>query len=134
MTDRRPDCVYGVLVRDGKVFMTRYFEETVPALGLPGGVFRPLAEDRKGELRAHIHDQLGIAARAIWAQGAFMYRHPLDRRDRFCGFYTVWEWDGEVPADGGVWLDATEVQASELPASLRILLLSVLATLAVRTR
>lgn len=134
MTDRRPDCVYGVLVQDGTVFLARYFEAAVPELGLPGGVFRPLAEDRKVELKAHLHDQFGIAARAIWAQGAFMYRHPLDTRERFCGFYTVWEWDGEVPAAAGVWLDATGVQASELPASLRILLLSVLATLAVRTR
>ena len=130
MTDRRPDCVYGILVRDGHAFLARYGD----AFGLPGGVFRPLAEDRKVELRAHLFDQLGIEARAIWAQGAFLYQHPTDDTERFSGFYTVWEWAPGVPLDAGAWFDAEAVSAIDVPASLKILLLSVLATLAVRTR
>jgi hypothetical protein len=130
MTDARPDCVYGILVREGNVFLGRYGNE----LGLPGGVFRPLADDRKVELKAHLFDQLGIRASAVWAQGAFLYRHPLEGRERFCGFYTVWEWEGEVPSDAGRWLDEPAVSALVSHPSLRILLLSVLATLALRTR
>ncbi len=130
MTDRRPDCVYGVLVREGTVFLARHGA----ALGLPGGVFRPLAEDRKVELRAHIEDQIGVRARAIWAQGAFLYRDPTEECERFSGFYTVWEWDGEVPAEAGEWLDVEAVSAAPLMPPLRILLMSVLATLALRTR
>jgi hypothetical protein len=127
--DKRPDCVYGILVREGTVFLARYSD----ALGLPGGAFRPLAEDRKVELRGHLADQLGIDARAIWAQGAFLYQHPTEERERFSGFYTVWEWDGNVAADAGEWLDSDSVAASDLPAPVRILLISVLATLALRT-
>ena len=130
MTDRRPDCVYGLLVRDGLVFvraMDGHF-------GLPGGVFRPMAEDRKVELRAHLWDQLGIEARSIWAQGAFEYRNPDAERECFCGFYSVWEWDGEVPDNAGRWMTADELAMTAIPASLRILLFSVLQTQAVRTR
>ena len=93
MTDRRPDCVYALLVREGRVFvraMDGHF-------GLPGGVFRPMAEDRKVELKAHLWDQLGIEATAVWAQGAFEYRNPDEDREKFCGFYSVWEWTGDVP-------------------------------------
>jgi len=129
MGDRRPDCVYGILVREGRVFLARYGD----GRGLPGGVFRPLAEDRKVELGGHLAEQLGIAARAIWAQGAFLYRHPTEERERFCGFYTVWEWDGDVATDAGEWLDSDAVAASELAPPVRILLISVLATLALRT-
>ena len=129
MSDRRPQCVYGVLVHQERVFLARYGD----ALGLPGGVFRPLAEDRKVELRGHLADQLGIEARAIWGQGAFLYRHPSEERERFSGFYTVWEWTGDVATNEGEWLDSDRVSASELPPSLRILLISVLATLALRT-
>ncbi len=130
MTDRRPDCVYGILVRDGRAFLARYGNE----LGLPGGVYRPLAEDRKIELRAHLFDQLGIEARAIWAQGAFLYRHPQETQERFSGFYTVWEWTPDVPPEAGTWVDTAGVSTLGVPPSLKILLLSVLATLAVRTR
>ena len=35
MTDRRPECVYGILVRDAHVFLVRQDQ----GLGLPGGVF-----------------------------------------------------------------------------------------------
>ncbi|HMO96228.1 MAG TPA: hypothetical protein PKD27_08895, partial [Tepidiformaceae bacterium] len=79
MTDRRPDCVYGILIREGRVFVRAM--DGGP--GLPGGVFRPLAEDRKVELRAHIWDQLGIEVRAVWAQGAFDYRNPDETEQRF---------------------------------------------------
>lgn len=130
MSDRRPECVYGILVREGRVFLSRVGD----GVGLPGGVFRPLAEDRKVELRAHLYDQLGIEARAIWAQGAFLYRQPGERRERFSGFYTVWEWDGEIADEAGVWVDAAGAESVDVVVSLRILLLSVLATLAVRTR
>jgi len=130
MTDARPDCVYGVLVRDGRVFVA----SCDGALGLPGGVFRPLADDRKGELKGHFFDQLGIRASAVWAQGAFLYRHPLEPRERFSGMYTVWEWEGDVAPGAGLWLDAEGVARADLPPSVRILLTSVLATLAVRTR
>jgi hypothetical protein len=130
MSDRRPECVYGVLVRERRAFLLR----TEAGRGLPGGVFRPLAEDRKIELRAHLYDQLGIEARAIWAQGAFLYKHPAEERERFSGFYTVWEWDGDIPEDAGEWLDADAVTASDLAPAIRVLLLSVLATLALRTR
>jgi hypothetical protein len=130
MTDRRPECVYGVLVREGRAFLA----SNGGALGLPGGIFRPLAEDRKIELRAHLYDQLGIDARAIWAQGAFLYRHPNEQQERFSGFYTVWDWDGDIASDAGEWLDADGVGAAELPTAIRVLLLSVLATLALRTR
>ncbi len=129
MSDRRPDCVYGILVRDERVFLRAYGEQ----LGLPGGVFRPMADDRKAELRAHLWDQLGIEATAIWAQGAFDYRNPDEERERFSGFYTVWEWRPDVPAASGLWLGSNEVAASPMVPSLRILLLSVLATLAIRT-
>lgn len=127
--DRRPECVYGVLVRDERVFLT--WHEGAP--GLPGGVFQPLAEDRKAELRAHLADQLGIDARAIWAQGAFDYQHPAQAAPRFSGFYTVWEWTNGIAEGKGVWLDTEGVSATGLPAPLKILLISVLNTQAVRT-
>jgi len=130
MTDRRPDCVYGLLVREGQVFvrsMDGHF-------GLPGGIFRPMAEDRKVELKAHLWDQLGIEATRVWAQGAFDYRNPDEDREKFSGFYSVWEWEGDVPGGGaGRWLSAEEVPMTALPSSLRILMLSVLQTQAVRT-
>jgi hypothetical protein len=121
--------VYAVLVREGRVFvraMDGHF-------GLPGGIFRPMAEDRKVELRAHLWDQLGIEGRSVWAQGAFDYRNPDEDREKFCGFYTVWEWDGEVPESAGRWLSADDIAMTALPSSLRILLFSVLQTQAVRT-
>ena len=129
MTDRRPDCVYSILVRDGRVFvraMDGHF-------GLPGGVFRPMAEDRKVEVAAHLWDQLGIEASAIWGQGAFVYRNPDEDRERFCGFYSVWQWTGDVPESAGRWLNDSELAMTALPASLRILLLSVLHTRAMKT-
>ncbi len=129
MTDRRPDCVYGILIREGRVFL----REMDGALGLPGGVFRPMAEDRKVELRAHIWDQLAIEARAVWAQGAFDYRNPDEERKRFSGFYTVWEWEPDPATELGRWFDTDQVAASPLAPSLRILLQSVIATQAVKT-
>lgn len=129
MTDRRPDCVYGILIRDGRVFL----RSMGGAFGLPGGTFRPLAEDRKNELRAHLWDQLEIEARAVWAQGAFDYRNPDEERERFSGFYTVWEWEPEPAAGLGRWFDTDQVAASSLVPSLKILLQSVIATQAVRT-
>jgi hypothetical protein len=131
MTDSRPDRVYGILVREGRVFM----RESERGPGLPGGVFRPLADDRKVELKAHIHDQLGVQATAVWAQGAFDYRDAEEEREAFCGFYSVWAWDGEIAPSAGRWLDARGV-ASEpgLPPSLRILLTTVLDTVAMKTR
>jgi hypothetical protein len=129
MTDRRPDCVYGILVRGDRVFLRAMDGH----FGLPGGVFRPLAEDRKVELKAHLWDQLGIEARAVWAQGAFEYRNPEEDREKFCGFYSVWEWDGDVPDETGRWLTADELAMTAVPASLRILLFSVLQTQAVKT-
>ena len=129
MSDRRPDCVYGILVREDRVFVRTQDGH----FGLPGGVFRPLAEDRKVELKAHLWDQLGIEARAVWAQGAFEYRNFDEDTEKFCGFYSVWEWDGEVPPVAGRWLTAGELAMTPLPASLRILLFSVLQTLAVKT-
>lgn len=130
MTDKKPDCVYGLLIRDRHVFvrsMDGHF-------GLPGGIFRPMAEDRKVELRAHLWDQLEIEARSIWAQGAFMYRNPDETREKFCGFYSVWEWEGDVSDTAGRWLTEGEIAMTALPSSLRILLFSVLQTQAVRTR
>jgi len=118
-----------VLVRDGRVFvraMDGHF-------GLPGGIFRPMAEDRKVELRAHLWDQLGIEATTVWAQGAFDYRNPDEDREKFSGFYSVWEWEGEVPAAAGHWLDTDEIARTALPSSVRILLFSVLQTQAVKT-
>jgi hypothetical protein len=129
MTDRRPDCVYGLLVRDQRVFVRAMGGH----FGLPGGVFRPMAEDRKVELRAHLWDQLSIEARAIWAQGAFEYRNPDETAEKFSGFYTVWDWDGEVAEDAGRWLNQDEIAMTALPSSLRILLFSVLQTQAVKT-
>ena len=127
--DRRPDCVYAVLVREQRVFLAWHDG----ALGLPGGVFQPLAEDRKVELRAYLADQLRIDARAIWAQGAFDYHHPAQQGPRFSGFYSVWEWKNGIPSEAGVWLDADAVFETELPAPLKILLISVLNTQAVKT-
>lgn len=129
MTDRRPDCVYGILIREGRVFLREMGGE----LGLPGGIFRPLAEDRKVELRAHIWDQMEVEARAVWAQGAFEYRNPDEERERFSGFYTVWEWEPDPAPELGRWMDAVEVAASRLVPSLKILLQSVIATQAVKT-
>jgi hypothetical protein len=128
--DNRPERVYGILVRDHCVYLTSYGDEH----GLPGGVFRPLAEDRKVELAEHIRDQLGVEARAIWAQGAFRYRHPLEEAERFSGFYTVWEFEGVLPQGAGAWFDRHTLEDAILPPSLRILLLSVLSTEALRTR
>ncbi|HEX6032318.1 MAG TPA: hypothetical protein VFY90_12875 [Tepidiformaceae bacterium] len=130
MTDRRPDRVYGILVREGRVFLAAQAGE----LGLPGGVFRPLAEDRKVELKAHLWDQLGIEAGAIWAQGAFDYRAPGEDREYFSGFYTVWDWAGDVPEDAGIWTDVPSLAGTALVPSLKILLTSVLNTQALRTR
>jgi hypothetical protein len=129
MTDRRPERVYGILVREGRVFMRSFRAE----LGLPGGVFRPLAEDRKVELRAHLRDQLGIEATRVWAQGAFTYRNPDETSEAFSGFYSVWEWDGELDEGLGTWLDLEGVAASALAPSAKILLTSVLSTTALRT-
>lgn len=129
MTDRRPERVYGILVRDGRVFLRSLGGE----LGLPGGVFRPLAEDRKVELKAHVWDQLGIEATRVWAQGAFQYRNADEQSEAFCGFYTVWDWDGEVEEALGEWMNLDGVAASHLVPSLKILLTSVLNTTALRT-
>lgn len=128
--DNRPERVYGILVRDHRVFVTREAQEQ----GLPGGIYRPLAEDRKVELAEHLRRQLGIEASAIWAQGAFQYQHPAETRERFCGFYSVWHWQGEVDSSAGEWLSEEGLAAARMPASLRILLLSVLRTEAVRTQ
>lgn len=131
MTDRRPERVYGVLRRADSVFL-----RALPGgLGLPGGVFRTLAEDRKVELAGHISDQLGIVAKNIWAQGAFNYRDNSEADEAFSGFYTVWDWDGEIPPGAGSWLDRAAVESGAgLPGSLRILLLSILDTVAMKTR
>ena len=129
MTDKKPDCVYALLVRDGRVFVRAIDGH----FGLPGGVFRDMAEDRKVELRAHLWDQLGIDARSIWAQGAFQYRNPDEEREKFSGFYSVWEWDGDVHDAAGRWLNSDEIAMTAVPASLRILLFSVLQTQAVKT-
>jgi hypothetical protein len=128
--DSRPDCVYGILVRDGRVFVGHYGN----GRGLPGGVFRPLAEDRKVELAQHLEDQLGIFATTIWAQGAFDYQHPVEERRKFSGFYSVWDWEGDVPAEAGEWADIDGIAALDIVPSLRILLTSVLSTHVVRTR
>lgn len=131
MTDRRPERVYGVLVDDGRVFLRA---RGANELGLPGGVFRPLAEDRKVELKAHLQDDLGIRATRLWAQGGFDYQAPGEAVAVFSGFYSVWEWDGEVPGDCGRWVTRDELAwVAGLPQSLRILLLSVLETVAMRT-
>jgi hypothetical protein len=129
MSDRRPERVYGVLVRGGRVFLARCGD----GIALPGGAFAPLAGDRKEELRGHLLDQLGIMGRTIWAQGAFDYQRPGEERAHFSGFYSVWEWDGEPAGAGGYWLDAAEVAVSGLAASLKILLTSVLDAKAMRT-
>ncbi len=128
MSDDRPDRVYAIIVRDRRVFVTRHGL----GYGLPGGVFRKLAEDRKVELAEHLREQLGIEPVASWAQGAFFYRHPAEDREYFSGFYSVWEYDGEIGA-GGEWLDEADIAASLMPASMRILLTSVLNTRAERT-
>lgn len=129
MTDRRPDCVYGILIREGRVFL----RSMDGRFGLPGGIFRPLAEDRKVELRAHLWDQLAIEARAVWAQGAFEYRNPDEETEKFSGFYTVWEWEPDPAPALGRWFDSSQVAASTLVPSLKILLQSVIATQAVKT-
>lgn len=125
--DNRPACVYGILVRDGRAFMMHYGN----ARGLPGGVFRELAEDRKVELAQHIEDQLGVAATHIWAQGAFDYQHPAESKRLFSGFYSVWDWEGDVREDAGSWVGLDEVAGLDVPPSLRILLTSVLSTVVV---
>jgi len=139
MTDQRPECVYGVLVRDHEVFLALYPIDggAASGWGLPGGAFRPMAEDRKVELRAYLWDQLGITVRqgAVWAQGAFRYRHPAEPGERFSGFYSVWEWDGEPRPGAGAWfsIDDLPTHAPGLTASLRILLVSIIETTALRT-
>jgi len=129
MTDRRPDRVYGLLVREGRVFVLR----TPSGPALPGGEFRPLAEDRKAELAAHIYDQLGVEVRSIWGQGAFEYRDPLEARPGFSGFYSVWEFEGTIPAGSGEWLDPGGVAASSLDPRVKVLLTSLLDTKAMKT-
>ncbi|OAI38787.1 hypothetical protein AYO38_09010 [bacterium SCGC AG-212-C10] len=130
MSDRRPDRVYGILVRDEQVFLAHHGG----GLALPGGDFRPLAEDRKVELKAHLFDQLGIEASAIWAQGGFMYQRPGEQDQHFAGFYSVWEWEGDIPIDKGRWVTEAELMGVNVPPSLRILLVSILNTKALRTR
>jgi|GEM_PF-1119020 len=129
MTDRRPERIYGILVKDGRVFLRREGD----SFRLPGGLFPPLADHRKNELKALLYDQLGIIADAIWAQGAFDYQAPGEDRPYFSGFYSVWTWEGEIPPDAGQWLTKQEIMDSNLVPSLRILLYSVLETLALRT-
>ncbi len=130
MTDRRPDRVYGILVREGALFVRPIAGE----YGLPGGVFRPMAEDRKVELRAHLHDQLGIEATNVWAQGGFDYQAPGEERPYFSGFYSVWGWSGEIPASAGSWVTGEALAGMPgLPGPLRTLLLSTLDTVAMRT-
>ena len=97
MSDQRPERVYGVLVREGQVFLSAHEGR----FGLPGGVFRPMAEDRKVELKGHLEEQLGVRATAVWAQGGFDYQHPAEEEARFSGFYSVWEWTGEVAEAAG---------------------------------
>lgn len=130
MTDSRPARVYGILVDDGRAFLCRYGAR----FGLPGGVFRPLAEDRKAEVRGHLLDQLGVMSRAVWAQGAFIYHHPNEEIPQFSGFYSVWEWDGDLRRDCGEWFDAGQIATVDVDPGLRVLLLSVVSTQAVRTR
>lgn len=130
MSDRRPDRVYAILVRDGRAFLANAGRGLAP----PGGVFRPMAEDRKVELKVHLYEQLGIEARAIWAQGGFMYQRPGEEDEHFSGFYSVWGWDGEVPEGAGRWVGPDDLAALTVPPSLKILLLSVLSTNAEHTR
>jgi hypothetical protein len=130
MSNRRPDRVYGIIVRDHRVFLAEYDGR----FGLPGGVFRPLAEDTKVELAVHLAEQLGIKSTRIWAQGAFVYHHPAEAEEALSGFYTIWDWEGEVPDGAGHWIDNRGLLEYDLPPSLRILLLSVLETEAIKTR
>ena len=131
MSDRRPDRVYGVLVREGELFMSAHEGQ----FALPGGVFQPMAEDRKAELKVYLLEQLGVRATAVWAQGGFDYQHPAEREPHFSGFYSVWEWQGEPTLGAGRWLNEEQVTwLPGLPGSLRVLLISVLETVALRTR
>jgi hypothetical protein len=131
MPDNRPDRIYGIIVRDGTVFLRR----TAGGYGLPGGAFAPLADNRKTELRAHIFDQLGVMAERIWAQGAFDYQDAAEESAAFSGFYTVWKWTGGIPDEAGTWAGREDIAAlAGLPGSLKILLLSVLDTVAIKTR
>lgn len=130
MTDRRPDCVYAILVRDGRVFLRNVEGKA----GLPGGPFPPLADHRKHELSAILWDQLGIEAETIWAQGAFEYRDPADSEERFSGLYSVWEWTGDVPEDAGCWISRDELrELTAIAGPLKVLLFSVLSTEALNT-
>jgi hypothetical protein len=129
MTDRRPDCVYAILARGHRVFLRRL----PTGWGLPGGRFPPLADHRKNELRAIVWDQLGVDCSSIWAQGAFSYRNPDEDEECFSGFYSVWEWEGDVAEGSGEWVDAESLANFELPPTLRILLMSLLSTEAMRT-
>lgn len=130
MTDGRPERVYGIVVRDGRVLLL----EREGGLGLPGGVFRPMADDRKVELAGHLYDQIGIRATRTWAQGAFEYQDAGETTAAFSGFYSVWAWEGEVREGAGRWCSKEEIVAEPMPPSLRILLVSVLETQAVKTR
>ena len=130
MSNRRPDRVYAIIVREHRLFLAEYGGR----FGLPGGIFRPLAEDTKVELAGHLAEQLGITATKIWAQGAFLYQNPDESTPFFSGFYTVWDWDGQVADEAGHWIDNRGLLEYELSPSLRILLLSVLETEAIKTR
>jgi hypothetical protein len=131
MPDNRPERVYGIIVRDGRVFL----RETGRGLGLPGGAFAPLADNRKTEIRAHLFDQLRVLAERIWAQGAFDYRDAAEETAAFSGFYTVWDWSGDIPPGAGIWAGRDDLaEMPGLPGSLRILLFSVLDTVAIKTR
>ena len=127
--DRRPDRVYGIPVQDHAVFLVRYPGGFGPA----GGVFAPLAEDRKAEVQAHLVEQLGIVARRIWGQGAFDYRHPEEDREYFSGFYTIWQWDGEIPERRGAWLGQAQLASLDVVPSLKILLTSIVDMHAIQT-
>ncbi|MFN0097002.1 MAG: hypothetical protein ACKVVT_19760 [Dehalococcoidia bacterium] len=130
MSNRRPERIYGIVVRDHQLLLTEHDGR----FGLPGGIFRPLAEDPKVELAVHLFDQIGIRPTRIWAQGAFLYQHPSETSEAFSGFYTVWDWDGVPTDDAGHWIDKRGLLEYTLSPSLRILLLSVLETEAIKTR
>ena len=73
-----------------------------------------------------------MAHRIVWASAATV---DSQGRPRSRVLHPFWEWDGEVPEGAGAWVDREQVQwAPGLSPSIRILLLSILDTVAMKTR
>ena len=129
----RPDRVHGLVIQDGKVLLVRRGRRWFA----PGGPLQGQDEDPKSALRRELEADLGVKTRSIWAQGAFDEDIPGVGK-RTCGFYSVWNIEGDpVPqgrfAEEARWFASNELTSIGMSSSLRVLCISLLAQYATRT-